>query len=145
MLGARQAVAAHVGRQRDIATCRAGSVCSSDAPFCQYSVEVLVSITLGSLSSPRISAPVANGYSTSGKPWSSCQVRVRAGWPNSVLQNTRPIPATWVNTPSNTRAPVLVAVEALREVIAQIASGLRDAECQRVGRLAAEQVATGRA
>ena len=36
---------------------RTGSVCSSDAPFCQYSVEVLVSISFGSLSSPRSRAP----------------------------------------------------------------------------------------
>ena len=34
-----------------------GSVVSSEAPFCQYSVEVLVSISLGSLPSPRNSEP----------------------------------------------------------------------------------------
>ena len=39
----------------------------------------------------------------------------------------------------------LVAIEALREVIAQIASGLRDAEGQRMRRLAAEQIAPCRA
>jgi hypothetical protein len=31
----------------------------SDAPFCQYSVEVLVEISTGSLPSPRNSAPVS--------------------------------------------------------------------------------------
>ena len=35
-----------------------GSVCSSDAPFCQYSVEVLVSISSGSVPSPRKSEPL---------------------------------------------------------------------------------------
>ena len=56
-----------------------GSVCSSDAPFCQYSVEVLVSISSGSLPSPRNSEPVLpvsgslcvaveKGNSFSGKP-----------------------------------------------------------------------------
>ena len=38
-----------------------GSVVSSDAPFCQYSVEVLVSISFGSKPSWRKSAPVLAG------------------------------------------------------------------------------------
>ncbi len=57
MLRAGKEVAAHVRRQRDVPCAVRRSVCSSDAPFCQYSVEVLVSISFGSLASPRSSAP----------------------------------------------------------------------------------------
>ena len=93
-----------------------GSVCSSEAPFCQYSVEVLVSISLGSEPSPRNSEPVLpvsgsesvaveNGNSFSGKPWSSCWVPVRAGWPNGVLKKMRPTPAMCEWMPSKTLRP----------------------------------------
>ena len=120
-------------------------MCSSDAPFCQYSVEVLVSITFGSLSSPRISAPVANGNCHLGE---TVILVPRAGARGLAEFGVEEHPADagdmGEHAIEHARAR-FVAVEALGEVIAQIASGLRDAEAQRMRRLTAEQVASGRA
>ena len=45
--------AARLSGQRHVTLAQAGSVCSNEAPFCQYSVAVLVWIRRGSLPSPR--------------------------------------------------------------------------------------------